>query len=57
MQNIKNGSKNLFVEVVINLLQKIPINVPKFKEECFINVKTFVFLFPKQMMKHMNQLA
>ena len=30
-------------------MNHIPIEIPKFKEECFINVKNFALLYPEKM--------
>lgn len=44
--NIKKIEENKFVGVVMKLMETIPIDIPKFKEECFTNVKNFTMLFP-----------
>ena len=32
----------------------IPIDIPKFKEECFTNVKNFAILYPDEIIKHIT---
>lgn len=56
-EKIKRKDDNKFVGVVLKLMSNIPIDIPKFKEECFTNVKNFAALYPEKFIEHLKELS
>jgi len=54
---IKKKDENKFVNIVMKLMVHIPIDNPKFKEECFTNVKNFTCLYPDKISEQIQILS
>ena len=54
---IQVGSKTIFVDVITDLIEHIPINLAKLKDECFSNIKNFFTLYPEKMIKNIKKLS